>query len=86
MDMSRTLTPTEAIARVKELATAEYGPIGVMNFEFIPLPEAPGVPVNWDLAFRAAPADTEAVSYRRIRAIHIAVERVRADYPMVRWP
>ena len=82
----KAITPTEAIDRVKQLATAEYGPIGVMNFEFIPLPEAPGLPANWDLAFRAAPADADAVTYRRLQAIQHAVERVRAENPTVRWP
>lgn len=86
MDTLQTITPRQVIAHVQELATVEYGPIGVVNFEFIPLPDGVGAKANWDLAFRAAPADTEALTDRRAEAIERAIAQVRAAFPRVRWP
>lgn len=82
----QTITPREAIALVQELASADYGPIGIMNFEFIPLRESYGGETNWDLAFRAAPADPGMLTYRRRLAIQRAIAEVRATHPMIRWP
>jgi len=86
MDTLQTITPRQVIAHVQELATADCGPIGVVNFEFIPLADGVGVKANWDLAFRAARADTEALDDRRARAIARAIAQARADFPRVRWP
>jgi hypothetical protein len=86
MDTFTTITPKLVIDRVQEVATATYGPIGLVNFEFIPLPEDPDTRTNWDLAFRPAPADPDMLSDIRIRAIERAIAEVRAIYPQVRWP
>lgn len=85
-DSWQTITPRQAIARVKELATAMHGPIGVVHFEFIPLAETADTKANWDLAFRAAPTDPGTFGGRRERAIRRAIADVRAAYPMIRWP
>lgn len=86
MDTLQTITPKQVIAHVQELAAVEHGPIGIVHFEFIPLPDGPGIKANWDLAFRAAPADTEALTDRRAKAIARAIAEVRAAFPRVRWP
>lgn len=86
MQMSQTITPKHAIARVKELAASTCGPIGVVNFEFIPLAEQAGAEANWDLAFRPAPSNRHAIDALKAKLIQLAVERVRAEYPIVRWP
>lgn len=86
MEPRKTITPRQAIARVQELAQANFGPIGAVNFEFVPLAEGVDVAPNWNLTFRAAPANRQALDSRRRRAIQLAVEQVRADHPRVRWP
>ncbi|MBS1165670.1 MAG: hypothetical protein H6R00_1695 [Proteobacteria bacterium] len=86
MDTLQTITPKQVIAHVQALAAVDYGPIGIMHFEFIPLPDGPGIKANWDLAFRAAPADTETRTDQRARAIERAIAEVRTAFPRVRWP
>lgn len=86
MDTLTIVTPKLVIDRVQEVAAATYGPIGLVNFEFIPLPDGPDVRTNWDLAFRPAPADPEMLSEVRVKAIQRAIAEVRATYPRVRWP
>lgn len=80
------VTPRQAIELVRMLAEASFGSIGVVNFEFIPLPESARDAANWNLAFRAAPADPELLSYPRRLAIQRAIDEVRAAYPVIRWP
>ncbi len=86
MDTLATITPKMVIDCVQEVAAATYGPIGLVHFEFIPLPDDPSAPANWDLAFRPAPADPDMLSEIRVRAIQRAIAEVRAMYPRVRWP
>lgn len=86
IDGFQAATPRQAIDLVQELAAADYGPIGVVNFEFIPLPDSARDEANWDLAFRAAPADPDILTYRRKAAIQRAIDEVRAIYPVIRWP
>lgn len=86
IDCVEAATPRQAIDLVQELATADYGPIGVVNFEFIPLPDSARDEANWDFAFRAAPADPELLSYPRRLAIQRAIAEVRAIHPVIRWP
>lgn len=82
----QTITPRQAIARVQELAASMHGPLGIVHFEFIPLPEDADTKANWDLAFRAAPTDPGFSSGHREIAIRRAIADVRAAYPMIRWP
>lgn len=82
----QTITPKQAITLVQQLAAADYGPIGAINFEFIPLREDGGAQANWDLAFRPSPANAEPPNARRRAAIQRAIAEVRAAYPVVRWP
>jgi len=86
MEPSETITPRHAIARVEALAAASCGPLGTVHFEFIPLPEGNDIKSNWDLAFRPAPSNPDALDEAKAKAIQLAVERVRVEYPMVRWP
>lgn len=86
MDTLQIITPRLVIERVQEVAAATYGPIGLVNFEFIPLPDGPAAQPNWDLAFRPAPADPDMLSAVRVRAIQRAISEVRAMHPRVRWP
>ncbi|WP_370677077.1 hypothetical protein [Pleomorphomonas sp. PLEO] len=86
MDTLQAITPRQVIEHVQELATADYGPIGIVNFEFIPLANGPGVKANWDLAFRVAPADTDTLNYSRIQTIQRAIAEAQAAFPRVRWP
>lgn len=86
MDTLQVITPRLVIDRVQEVAAATYGPIGLVNFEFIPLPDGPDVWANWDLAFRPAPAEPGMQSEACVRAIQRAIAEVRAIYPRVRWP
>lgn len=86
MDTLAIITPKLVIDRVQELAAANYGPIGLVHFEFIPLPDGPNARANWDLAFRPAPADPDMLSDIRIKAIQRAIAEVRAMCPQVRWP
>lgn len=85
-DSWQTVTPRQAIARVQELATAVYGPLGAINFEFIPLPDEPSGKPNWDLVFRPSPSDAEGPNALRSTAIQRAIDQVKAAYPKVRWP
>ena len=80
------VTPRQATELVRMLAEASFGSIGVVNFEFVPLPESASDAANWDLSFRAAPADPEMLSYPRRLAIQRAIDEVRAAYPVIRWP
>lgn len=86
MDTLQIITAKLVIERVQEVAAATYGPIGLVNFEFIPLPDGPATQPNWDLAFRPAPADPDMLSEIRVRAIQRAIAEVRATYTRVRWP
>ena len=86
IDGLQAVTPRQAIELVRQLAEASFGPIGVVNFEFIPLPDSTRDAANWNLAFRAAPADPEMLSYPRRLAIQRAIDEVRAAYPVIRWP
>lgn len=86
IDGLQVITPRQAIEIVRQLAEASFGPIGVVNFEFIPLPDSARDAANWNLAFRAAPADPELLSYPRRLAIQRAIDEVRAAYPVIRWP
>lgn len=82
----QTITAKQAIARVQELAAASYGPLGAINFEFVPLPEDANNRANWDLVFRPSPSNPEGPNLRRRDAIQRAIDQVRAAYPQVRWP
>ena len=86
IDGRQAVTPRQAIELVRQLAEASFGPIGVVNFEFIPLPDSTRDAANWNLAFRAAPADPELLSYPRRLAIQRAIDEVRAIHPAIRWP
>lgn len=86
IDGLQAVTPRQAIELVRQLAEASFGPIGVVNFEFIPLPDSTRDAANWNLAFRAAPADPELLSYPRRLAIQRAIDEVRAIHPAIRWP
>ncbi len=85
-DLMEVVTPRQAIGLVQKLAEASFGPIGVVNFEFVPLPDSARDVANWNLAFQAAPSDPELLSYPRRHAIQRAIDEVRAVHPMVRWP
>lgn len=85
-DDVQAVTPRQAIELVRNLAEASFGPIGVVNFEFIPLPDSARDEANWGLTFRSAPADPELLSYPRRLAIQRAIDEVRATYPVIRWP
>ena len=85
-DGHEAVTPRQAIELVRALAAASFGSIGVVNFEFIPLPDSARDAANWNLAFRAAPADPELLSYPRRLAIQRAIDEVRAIHPAIRWP
>ncbi|PKR88396.1 hypothetical protein CXZ10_15370 [Pleomorphomonas diazotrophica] len=82
----QTITPKQAITLVQQLAATNYGPIGPINFEFIPLREDGGAQANWDLAFRPSPSNAEPPSARRRAAIQRAIAEVRATHPQIRWP
>ena len=86
IDGLQAVTPRQAIELVRQLAEASFGPIGVVNFEFIPLPDSARDAANWNLAFRAAPADPELLSYPRRLAIQRAIDEVRVIHPAIRWP
>lgn len=86
LDLAEAVTPRHAIDLVQKLAEASFGPTGVVNFEFIPLPDSARDVANWNLAFRAAPADPEFLSYPRRLAIQRAIDEVRTRHPVIRWP